>query len=95
MQILQDTATSETVQNFLLELRDKLASMHSCIVALTNPFVILDNAPPHKAYATRDEFKRLGFRALSLPPYTPSFNPAEQFFRALKEKVRVDLAQRR
>ena len=59
---------------------------------LAHPFVILDNARPHTAEATKEEFERLGIRALSLPPYTPSFNPTEAFFRAFKSKVRIDLA---
>ena len=93
--IRSDTTTSIVFQDYLVELLDKIAVSEIGNVIRSQPFVILDNAPPHKAYATRDEFERLGIRALTLPPYTPSFNPAEQFFRSLKSKLRVDLAQRR
>ena len=55
----------------------------------------MDNARCHVSHKTREALMELGFRGITLPPYTPTFNPCEKFFLALKGKLRMELAARR
>lgn len=46
--------------------------------------VILHNLHAHKSIAVRLAIEAAGARMLSLPPYTPDFNPIENAFSKLK-----------
>ena len=48
-----------------------------------------DNAPIHKAHATQDLLKMLGFRLLEHPPYSPDLAPCDfSIFPYLKKQLR-------
>lgn len=48
--------------------------------------VIMDNAPVHNKKTIRSMLKKHGHALLSLPPYSPDFNPIEQSFGAMKKR---------
>lgn len=48
---------------------------------------ILDNASIHTDSIAQEFFANRKFMALTLPPYTPQFNPIELVFRMIKAKV--------
>ena len=50
--------------------------------------VILDNLAAHKAVAVRRLIESRGAYLLYLPPYSPDFNPIEQAWSKLKERLR-------
>lgn len=50
--------------------------------------VILDNASFHKSEQTRILIEKRGARLLYLPPYSPDFNPIENYWALLKLYVR-------
>ena len=50
--------------------------------------VIMDNLPAHKVAGVRDAIEAAGARLAYLPPYSPDFNPIEQFFAKLKVLLR-------
>ena len=45
--------------------------------------VVMDNLSSHKGPAIRKAIEDVGARLLFLPPYSPDFNPIEQFFAKL------------
>ncbi|WKX99287.1 hypothetical protein Q1695_014289 [Nippostrongylus brasiliensis] len=48
-------------------------------------YIIMDNARPHHAKATRDELERLGITWLPHPPYSPDLSPCDYHaFRSLQ-----------
>ena len=51
--------------------------------------VILDNLPAHKGSRGREAIEAAGASLLYLPPYSPDFNPIEQFFAKLKALLRT------
>ncbi len=50
--------------------------------------VILDNLAPHKHPRVRAFIESRGAHVLYLPPYSPDFNPIEQAWSKLKERLR-------
>src|SRR6202158_1455697 len=50
--------------------------------------VVLDNLSAHKVPGVREAIEAAGARLLSLPPYSPDFNPIEQLFAKLKALLR-------
>lgn len=50
--------------------------------------VIMDNAAFHKSEITKLLIEDAGCQLLFLPPYSPDFNPIEQFWANLKAKIR-------
>ena len=50
--------------------------------------VILDNLSSHKGARVRALIEAVGARLLSLPPYSPDFNPIENAFAKLKALLR-------
>ncbi|KAL8300796.1 hypothetical protein RB597_005700 [Gaeumannomyces tritici] len=46
-----------------------------------------DNAPIHKARATLEFLFELGVKLLQWPPYSPDFNPIENLWAILKDKL--------
>jgi transposase len=50
--------------------------------------VILDNLAAHKLAAVRQLIESRGAQVLYLPPYSPDFNPIEQAWSKLKQRLR-------
>jgi transposase len=55
--------------------------------------VILDNLSSHKVAGVRQTIEATGAKLLYLPPYSPNFNPIEQFFSKLKALLRKAAAR--
>ena len=56
--------------------------------------VILDNLAAHKLAAVRQLIQSRGAQVLYLPPYSPDFNPIEQAWSKLKQRLRAAKARR-
>jgi transposase len=50
--------------------------------------VFMDNLPAHKVSGVREAIEKTGASLRYLPPYSPDFNPIEQFFAKLKALLR-------
>lgn len=50
--------------------------------------VVMDNVSVHKIAGVREAIEARGAMLLYLPPYSPDFNPIEQFFSKLKAILR-------
>ena len=50
--------------------------------------LIIDNARFHKSARTEQLIKEAGCRIIYLPPYTPEFNPIEQWWSPIKARIR-------
>ena len=50
--------------------------------------IIMDNATFHKSERTKMLIASAGCRLLFLPPYSPDFNPIEQFWAWFKGQIR-------
>jgi transposase len=61
----------------MLELKDKGSKT-----------IIMDNASFHKSERTKELIENAGHTLLYLPPYSPDFNPIEQKWGHVKEKVK-------
>jgi transposase len=46
--------------------------------------VVLDNLSSHKVLGVEEAIRATGATLLYLPPYSPDFNPIEQFFSKLR-----------
>lgn len=55
--------------------------------------IIMDNATFHKSEQAKELIKNAGCSLLFLPPYSPDFNPIEQFWANLKNKIRKFIHQ--
>ena len=55
--------------------------------------VILDNLPAHKVAGVRALIEARGAQLLYLPPYSPDFNPIEQAWSKIKERLRAAKAR--
>ena len=55
--------------------------------------VILDNLPAHKVAGVRALIEARGAHLLYLPPYSPDFNPIEQAWSKIKERLRAAQAR--
>jgi transposase len=55
--------------------------------------VIIDNVRVHKVAGVREAIEARGATLLYLPPYSPDFNPIEQFFAKLKSGLRKAAAR--
>ena len=66
------------------------AYLKHCLIPTLVPgdIVIMDNLPAHKVAGVRDAIEAAGARLAYLPPYSPDFNPIEQFFAKLKALLR-------
>lgn len=51
-------------------------------------YLVMDNAPIHKAEDISRYIKSRGYRCAYLPSYSPELNPIEQFWSVLKSKVK-------
>lgn len=61
-----------------------------CPLLRAGQVVILDNAPFHRRAAVQRILRRVGCRALFLPPYSPDLNPIEQQWHPFKNRVRTN-----
>ena len=48
----------------------------------------MDNASAHRSHQVAALCDQAGVRLVTLPPYSPDFNPIEQIFRVLKSWLR-------
>jgi transposase len=64
--------------------------LERCLIPTLAPgdIVIMDNLPAHKVAGVRETIEAAGARLVYLPPYSPDFNPIEQFFAKLKALLR-------
>jgi transposase len=54
--------------------------------------VVLDNATFHKSNRTKELIESAGCTLLFLPPYSPDFNPIEQFWARMKKWIRQKIS---
>jgi transposase len=59
-----------------------------CPTLKQSDVVIADNLSSHKVAGVREAIEAVGARLVHLPPYSPDFNPIEQFFAKLKALLR-------
>lgn len=69
--------------SFLAYVRQVLAPTLS-----SGDIVIMDNLGSHKVTGVREAIEATGAKLLYLPPYSPDFDPIEQVFAKLKNKLR-------
>ena len=50
--------------------------------------VVMDNLSAHKVEGVRERIEATGAELLYLPPYSPDFNPIEQAWSKLKQRLR-------
>ena len=50
--------------------------------------VVMDNLSVHKSEIVREMIENAGAKVLSLPPYSPDFNPIEEAFSKIKNLLR-------
>lgn len=55
--------------------------------------VVMDNLPSHKVAGVREAIEATGAILRYLPPYSPDFNPIEQYFSKLKSLLRKTAAR--
>ncbi|KAI1003540.1 hypothetical protein K3495_g4670 [Podosphaera aphanis] len=46
-----------------------------------------ENAPPHKARQTMDEFRERNISRITWPPYSPDLNPIEHVWKLMKDYI--------
>ncbi|KAG0735052.1 hypothetical protein G6F57_002318 [Rhizopus arrhizus] len=51
-------------------------------------YLVMDNAPIHKADIISKYIESRGYRCAYLPSYSPELNPIEQFWSIVKSKVK-------
>ncbi|KAI0999110.1 hypothetical protein K3495_g9083 [Podosphaera aphanis] len=49
--------------------------------------VMQDNAPPHVAARTMEEFEERSITPIDRPPYSPDLNPIEHVWKIMKDKI--------
>lgn len=59
---------------------------------LPNSVVVMDNASIHHSEEVEALFARAGVRLVYLPPYSPDFNPIEEYFSQLKAFIKRDFS---
>jgi transposase len=55
--------------------------------------VVLDNLQPHKAAGVREMIEAAGAELIYLPPYSPDFNPIENMWSKVKQRLRSTAAR--
>ena len=60
--------------------------LEKCLLPKLNPgdIIVIDNASFHKSQAIEDLISQFGCELLYLPPYSPDFNPIENWWFVLK-----------
>jgi hypothetical protein len=51
-------------------------------------YLVMDNAPTHSSTDIGKYINSRGYRYVYLPPYSPKLNPIEQFWSAVKSKMK-------
>jgi transposase len=71
------------------------AYVEQFVVPILRPgdLVVMDNLPSHKVAGIREAIEAAGAELRYLPPYSPDFNPIEQFFAKLKALLRKAAAR--
>ena len=71
------------------------AYVEQFVVPILRPgdIVVMDNLPSHKVAGIRAAIEAAGAELRYLPPYSPDFNPIEQFFAKLKALLRKAAAR--
>lgn len=54
-------------------------------------YLVMDNAPIHKALEIQTIIEERGYRCIYLPPYSPELNPIEQFWSKVKYSTKRNL----
>ena len=64
--------------------------LEKCLLPKLNPgdIIVIDNASFHKSQAIEDLIAKFGCELLYLPPYSPDFNPIENWWFVLKNWMR-------
>ena len=76
------TVTAETLSKELQEVKVKAAALSQ---KLANPWLLWDNARPHKARDTQAVLDRLGIKTVTHPPYSPDISPCDyHIFRSMQ-----------
>jgi transposase len=55
--------------------------------------LVMDNLRPHHATEVRDRLEQAGIGLLYLPRYSPEFNPIEQAWAKVKERLKAKAAR--
>ena len=55
--------------------------------------VVMDNLAAHKVEGVREQIQATGAQLLYLPPYSPDFNPIEQCWAQIKQRLRAAKAR--
>jgi transposase len=71
------------------------AYVEQFVVPILKPgdIVVMDNLASHKVTGVREAIEAAGAELRYLPPYSPDFNPIEQFFAKLKALLRKAAAR--
>ena len=71
------------------------AYIEQFVVPILRPgdIVVMDNLASHKVAGIRKAIEAAGAELRYLPPYSPDFNPIEQFFAKLKALLRKAAAR--
>ena len=71
------------------------AYVEQLVVPILKPgdIVVMDNLASHKVAGVREAIEAAGAELRYLPPYSPDFNPIEQFFAKLKALLRKAAAR--
>lgn len=82
-QIFEGTTNADIFESFIREVLDICRGWHG-----STPVLVMDNARIHRSPRVRQMCIDAGVELLYLPPYSPDFNPIEEFFAELKAFVR-------
>ena len=58
---------------------------------LKNKYILMDNIPFHKSKKIKQLVEKTTNKLLYIPPYCPDFNPIENVFHVLKQKIRKNV----
>ena len=58
---------------------------------IKNKYILMDNIPFHKSKKIKELVEGTTNKLLFIPPYCPDFNPIENAFHVLKQKIRRNL----
>ena len=77
------------ILHFLIELQKALKAHHKEEYQdyISQLVVIMDNASVHRTKVIGDFFRKTKIVCITLPQYTPEFNPIEKYFRMVKYSI--------
>lgn len=78
--VFEGTANSELFNHWL----------ENCLVPELRPgqVVVMDNYCIHKSVTTQKLIENAGCEILFLPPYSPDFNPIENYWAVIKSRIK-------